>query len=171
MRSDYRKNTSTKPEEVVGPEPTTKELMEQVKKQMQKVELLKKATDFGIREGLGAMPLVEIHLIKVSIGKMTREGTMEKDEQVKVDEGMSTSTQLTPNKIATSTQPPPTTTIQAPIFTSSTTTIHVTVFMSTSTDTFSMTSITSPPLIQKIAPIMTPTTERVTIHNIESDSD
>lgn len=61
---------------------------------MQKVELLKKATNFGIREGLGAMPLMEIHPIRVAIGKKIGEGAMEKDEQGNPDEGTYTSTQL-----------------------------------------------------------------------------
>ncbi|XP_059075359.1 uncharacterized protein LOC131875294 [Cryptomeria japonica] len=99
----------------------------------------------------------------VAIGQMPGEGAMEKDEQGKPDEGKSTSTQAPPDT-TTSTQPPPTTTTQAPIFTLSTTTITITASVSTTT-------VTSPPLIPKIAPVMTPTTERVTIHNIESDSD
>lgn len=54
MRSGSMKNTSIEPD--FAPPPTQEELMEQVKKQMQKVELLKKATDLGIREGLGVVP-------------------------------------------------------------------------------------------------------------------
>ncbi|XP_059076533.1 uncharacterized protein LOC131875854 [Cryptomeria japonica] len=121
--SGSRKNTSTKPEEVVGPVPITEELMEQ------------------------------------------------RDKKGKVDEGTSTSTQPPPDTKATSTQPPPTATTQPPIFTSSSTTIHVTMSVSTPTDTFATASVTSPPLIQKTAPVMNPTTERVTIYNIEFDSD
>ncbi|XP_057839583.2 uncharacterized protein LOC131049520 [Cryptomeria japonica] len=171
MRPGSRKNTSTEPDEAVGPLPTTKDIMEQVKKQMKKDKLLNKATNFGIREGLGAIPQAEIQPIRVAIGKMLGEGVMEKYEKGKANEGTSTSTQPPPDTTTTSTQPPPTTTTQAPIFTSSTTTIPIRVSMSTPTSTFATMIVTLPPLIQNIAPIMTPTTKRVTIHNIESNSD
>ncbi|XP_057842268.2 uncharacterized protein LOC131051684 [Cryptomeria japonica] len=92
---------------------------------------------------------------------------MEKDEQGKADEGTSTSTQPPPDTTTTSTQPPLTTTTQAHVLTSLTSTIPITTLVSTPTDTFVTTSVMSPPLIQ----VIIITIERVTIHNIESNSD
>ncbi|XP_057815884.1 uncharacterized protein LOC131029428 [Cryptomeria japonica] len=97
---------------------------------------------------------------------MLGEGTQEEDEQGKADKETSTYTQPPPNTIGTSTQPPLTTTTQPPILTTSTTTTHVTMPMSTPTHTF-VTSATLPLLTQ----VLTPATEKVTIHNVESDSD
>lgn len=44
-------------EEVAQPEESIEEILKKVKEQMRKAKILKKAADFGIREGLGAMPL------------------------------------------------------------------------------------------------------------------
>ncbi|XP_059076873.1 uncharacterized protein LOC131876104 [Cryptomeria japonica] len=129
-RSSSRKNMSTKIDETVGPEKTIGELLKQVKVQMRKVELLKNDTNFGIREGLGVVPLEEVHPARVAIGKVPGEGTKDKYEKGKDDGGTSTSTHSPPDTTTTSTQPPPTATTQAPILTSSTTAIPVTSPMS-----------------------------------------
>lgn len=47
---------------------------------MRTAKILKKATDFGVREGLGGVPLAEVHPIRTKIGKMPGEGTQEEDE-------------------------------------------------------------------------------------------
>lgn len=50
---------------------------------MRRFELLKKATDFGVREGLGVMPLIEVLPVRMIIGQMLGEGTQEEYEQGK----------------------------------------------------------------------------------------
>lgn len=125
---------------------------------MRKAKILKKAADFRVREGLGAVLLAEVHLIRTTIGQILGEGTQEKDEQGKSDE----STQPPPDMTSASTHPPPTTTTQAPILTSTTTTplpIPPSICVTTST--------TLPP----VTTTLTPTIEKVIIHNIELDSD
>lgn len=85
-RCSSRKNTSIDPDEGAEPEEGTKELLKKVKEQMRKFELLKKAAHFGVREGLGAMPLAEVLPLRTTIGQTTREGTQEEEEQGKIDE-------------------------------------------------------------------------------------
>lgn len=114
MRSNSRKNTSTNPNETVEPEENTHELLEKVKEQMRRFELLKKATDYGVREGLGVVPLVEVHPVRTTMGKTLGKGTQEEDEQGKSYESTQTPP---PNMIGASTQPPSTATTQAPILT------------------------------------------------------
>lgn len=94
---------------------------------------------------------------------------METIQQERTDEGTSTSTQSPPNTTIKLTQPLPTRMMHSPVITSPATTTSVTTLVSTpATTAAAMTSIpTPPPLVQKVAPTITPTTERVIIHNIE----
>lgn len=157
-RFSSRKNTSTDPEEVAQPEESTEELLKQVHERMSKAEILKKAADFGIREGLGAMPLVEVLPVRAAIGQKPGEGIQEEDEQEKTDEN----TQPPPDTTSTSTQPSPIATTQAPILTSTTTTP-----LPTSSGVFAATSTTLP----QVTTVLFPALENVSIHNIESESD
>lgn len=139
---------------------------------MQRVDLSKKVVDLGIRGGLGVVSQAYIHPIWVAIGQVPGEGTTKIGEQGKINEAMTTSTQPPPDTATTSTQPPSAIMTQEHVITPSNTT-PVTISVSTPVaTTVTMTSIpTPPPLVQKAAPTITPTTERVIIHNIESDSD
>lgn len=87
-RSISRKNTSIDPDEIAEPEESIEELLKKVKEQMRRSKLLKKAVDFGVKEGLPrVVPLTEIYPVRTTIGQMPGEGTQKEDEQGKVDEG------------------------------------------------------------------------------------
>lgn len=121
---------------------------------MRKFELLKKAIDFGVREGLGVLPLAEVLPVRMEIGQTLREGTQEEEEKGKMDE----STQPPPPDMTSApTQPPSTTTAQAPILT-----LAATASMPPPTDKTPM-----PPMTQTLIPTM----ETVSVHNIEIKSD
>lgn len=71
---------------------------------MQNSELLKKAADLGVTDGLGVVPLEEVLPIKTAIGQTPGEGAHEEEEEEKTDEGAPT-------------QPPSTTIEKAPLTT------------------------------------------------------
>lgn len=124
---------------------------------MRKAKILKKVVDFGVREGLGVVPLAEVHLVRTAIAQVPGEGTKEKDDQEKINKETSTYSQPLPNTTTTSTQPSPSTIAHAPILTSSTTTILATTPVSAPGDIFTTTSTTLSPLTQ----VLTHATKRL----------
>lgn len=120
---------------------------------MRKFELLKKAANFGVREGLGVMPLAEVLLIQKTIGQTPREGTREEDEKGKEDEGAQPPP---PDMPSAPTQPPSTIVTQAPIL--------------TSVATAPMPPPTDITIVSPMTQVLRPTTETISVHNIESDS-
>lgn len=74
-RSNFRKNTSTDPDESIEPQGSNEELLKKVKEQMRRSELLKMAADFRVREGLRVVLLAEVHPMRMTIGQTPGEGT------------------------------------------------------------------------------------------------
>lgn len=98
MRSNSRKNTSIDLDEEVGPQDRNEDLMRKISEKMREFELLKKATDLRVINGLGAVPLAKVLPPRIAIGQATGEGTQEKEEGIEINEYVPT-------------QPPPTATI------------------------------------------------------------
>lgn len=82
MRSFSRQNMSTDPDEGDKPQERIKDLLKKLQEKMKESELLKKAVDFGVTNGLGVVPLAKVLPPMTSIGKTVREGSQEKEEEI-----------------------------------------------------------------------------------------
>lgn len=74
-RSSSRQNTSIDPNEGEKPQESTKDLLKKLQEKMKESELLKKAMDLGVLDGLGAVPLAKVLPPRTAIGHTTGEGT------------------------------------------------------------------------------------------------
>lgn len=77
MRSNSWKNMSMDPDKADEPEEITDELMKKLQEQMRKYELLKKAVDFRVREGLVDVPLVEVLPVRRTLRQTSGEGAQD----------------------------------------------------------------------------------------------
>ncbi|XP_057858981.2 uncharacterized protein LOC131067830 [Cryptomeria japonica] len=134
---------------------TTEELKQKLNEKMKEVEYLAKQMSLGITVDLAATPQAEIHPVRPAI-----EGVVATTEQPS-QEAQPSSTTTTPTTIAT------TTTTTTPATTSTT---SVAPIVSTMPQPLVTTMVTPSFFVSQMSvPAMTPTTERITIHNVESD--
>ncbi|XP_059064777.1 uncharacterized protein LOC131856854 [Cryptomeria japonica] len=127
---------------------------------MKEAKYLAKQASLGIATGLGAKPQAEIHPVRPSI-----EGFATMTEQP-YQEAQPSSASTAPTTTTTSTT---TTTTTTP---GTTSTASVAVAISTPPPPLATTTVTPSSISSQMPTLaMTPTTEKITIHNVESDSD
>lgn len=90
MRSISRQNMSTNLDEGEKTQESNEDLLKKLQEKMKESELLKKAVDLGVTDGLGVVPLAKVLPPRTAIGQTTGEGTQEQEEEIEITKDIPT---------------------------------------------------------------------------------